>query len=370
MPIIVPIEENHQGIAGLTDAKFKAADYGGSGLEALGKGLATLGDGGAQLATALDEKKRREQAAAAIAAAKLDEGHHRNLDDAAVKSAYVAYSDQSAEHLYGKDGLLNQGGMKAHAAFPAALAALADAHDRALAPLDPIQRDIVAPILGHRLRSDADVATSYVKQQGVAEQKWQSEQLQKAAARDAVLNVDDPGLHDHHMETVKNTIRQQGKIENVAAKDTEAQIAAFTSGLHADTIEALIARDPKRATDWYAKFGGDMNQGDKQRVEAKLAPALATAAAELDAPKNPADLATVPANSIVNGGTGSSLASDATALGASPSSRQDSDLTALGDGPADSDAYANLRALMHRFPGGGDLQDAGAKAGAPALRAP
>ena len=61
MPIIVPIEENHEGVGGLTDKKFKAADYSGSGLEVLGKGLATLGDGGAQFAAALDDKKRQRR---------------------------------------------------------------------------------------------------------------------------------------------------------------------------------------------------------------------------------------------------------------------------------------------------------------------
>ncbi|HSI18853.1 MAG TPA: hypothetical protein VK980_13860 [Sphingomonas sp.] len=54
MPIIVPIEENHEGIAGLTDAKFRAPDYSGSGLEALGAGLTKVGEGGAQFAAALD----------------------------------------------------------------------------------------------------------------------------------------------------------------------------------------------------------------------------------------------------------------------------------------------------------------------------
>jgi hypothetical protein len=44
--IIVPIEENHVGLASATDAKFRAPDTSGSGLEALVAGLAKLGDGG------------------------------------------------------------------------------------------------------------------------------------------------------------------------------------------------------------------------------------------------------------------------------------------------------------------------------------
>jgi len=269
MPIIVPIEENHVGLASATDAKFRPGDYSGSGLEALGAGLAKVGAGGQQFASALDEKRRRALAAA-IAAAHLDDDHQRNLDDAAAKKAYVDYGDQAAALLHGDDGILNHAGADAHTAFPTLVAALADSHDNAMASLDPIQRGAVAHALGDRLRGDVARAAVHVRQQGVVEQRSRSEALQKAAARDAVAHVDDPDLHDHHMATGENAIRQQARIANLPDKELERQLADYRSGVIADSIAVLAARAPARAVEWYAHVGGALNESDRSRVEATL----------------------------------------------------------------------------------------------------
>jgi hypothetical protein len=148
MPIIVPIEDNKVGLATATDARFRAPDYAGSGLEALGAGLVQLGGGGQQLASGIEERRRR--AAEAIAAAMLDGRHQSNIDDAAVKQAYVDYSDPTHEALHGEDGLFNQQGAVVHAAFPGVVEKLADNHDKALSKLDDIQRAAVAPVMNER----------------------------------------------------------------------------------------------------------------------------------------------------------------------------------------------------------------------------
>ncbi|HSI16938.1 MAG TPA: hypothetical protein VK980_04155 [Sphingomonas sp.] len=275
MPIIVPIEENHEGIAGLTDARFRTPDYSGSGLDALGAGLARLGDGGQQLASGIEERRRK--AAAAIAAAMLDDKHQANIDDATVKNAYVDYSDGSAKQLYGEDGLFNKQGAEAHAAFPHVVLALADAHDKATAELDKIQRDVVVPALQDKLRKDVERAADHVRNQGVAEQKWQSTKLRQAAWRDAVNHADDPELFDHHLATGENAIRQQAKIDNLSDKMLGRQIADYKSGIHADTIDALTQRDPMLAANWYAQFGDQMNDFDRRKVEGPIEAALASA---------------------------------------------------------------------------------------------
>ncbi|MES2044348.1 MAG: hypothetical protein V4475_10750 [Pseudomonadota bacterium] len=269
MPIIVPIEENKVGLATATDAKFRAPDYSGSGLEALGAELAQLGGGGQQLASSIEERRRR--AAEAIAAAMLDDRHQSNIDDAAVKKAYVDYSDPTHEALHGEDGLFNQQGAGAHAAFPGLVEKLVDNHDKALSKLDDVQRAAVAPVMNQRLRKDVDRAADYVRQQGAAEQKWQSEQLQKVAARDAVNHANDPDLFDHHLATGEKTIRQQAKIDNLGDKLLEKQIADYKSGVHADTIETLNRLDPDQAADWHSHNSDKLNEVDKQRVETKLA---------------------------------------------------------------------------------------------------
>nr|WP_299855474.1 hypothetical protein [Sphingomonas bacterium] len=237
------------------------------------------------MAMTLDEKRRR--AAAAIAAAHLDDMHQGNIDDAAVKKAYVDYSDAAHEALHGGDGLLNKQGATAHADFPNVVLALADTHDKAMAQLDKIQREVVGPALKEQLRSDVERAAKHIHQQGVAEQQLQSVKLQKAAWRDAVANADDPDLHDHHIETGKNTIRQQAKMNNLSDKMLARQIDDFVSGVHADTVETLIPRDPVHAADWYARYGDNLNDIDKQRIEAKLGAVPGDAAAITDANVHP-----------------------------------------------------------------------------------
>jgi hypothetical protein len=283
MPIIVPIEDNKIGLATATDAKFRAPDTSGSGLEALGAGLVQLGGGGQQLASGIEERRRR--AAEAIAAAMVDDRHQANIDDAAVKQAYVDYSDLTHDALHGDDGLFNRQGADVHAAFPGMVKTLVDNHDKSLSKLDDVQRAAVAPAMNERLRSDVARAANYVRQQGAVEQKWQSEQVQKAAARDAVNHADDPDLFDHHLATGEKTIRQQAKIDNAGDNLLEKQLADYKSGVHADTIDALTRRDPVHAAGWYARYGGNLNQRDKLRVEATLRSALADArtVADVDA---------------------------------------------------------------------------------------
>lgn len=338
--IIVPIEENHSGLASATDAKFRTPDMSGSGLEALGAGLAKLGDGGQQFATALDEKRRRELAAE-IAAAHLDDHHRRNLDDAAAKKAYVDYSDQSAAMLHGENGILNHTGAEAHAAFPTLVAALADSHDEAMAPLDSVQRSVVGPALGERLRSDVARAATHVRQRGEVEQQVQSRALQMAAARDAVVHADQPDLHDHHMATGENAIRQQAMIGGMPDDERDKQLADYRSGVHADTIEALAARDPASAADWYARYGGELNEFDRQRVGLETTPAATGLVADVEAAgAEPSTAAGIP-------NAGDDIAASGTTLSGSSSPEGDS-----------GDPYAGLRELFERFPGGGELSDA------------
>lgn len=265
MPSIVP-EENRVGIAGLTDARFRAADYGGSGLEALGAGLVKIGGGGEELAKAIDERHRR----ALLAASELGDDHQRNIDDAAVKKAYVAHSDRADLALRGVDGLLNRRGVDAYTGFPDAVQRLAESHDQALAPLTEAQRGIAATILADRLRSDIAVAGSHVHQQGAFEQRAQNDRVQEVAARNAVANLDDPALHDHHMTIGENAVRQQALNEDMPDDERDRQVADYRSSVYAASIAALAARQPRQAAAWYAGVGGVLNAPDRRRAEAAL----------------------------------------------------------------------------------------------------
>lgn len=282
MPIIVPIEENHVGIADLTDEKFRAADYGGSGLEALGAGLAALGGGGEQLATALDEKKRRALAAAVARgqaddrlAAALGEDHQINLDDAAAKKAYVDFSEAAAPLLHGDDGILAHEGVEAHGAFPKVAAGLAHVYDKALAPLTREQRGIVAPALAERLQNYIALSGKHVREQGAVEQRRQSEAFQQATARDAVAHIGNPDLHELYVATGENAIRRQATIEGAPTSEAERRLADYRSQVHGDGIDTLVPRDAVYAAAMLARLRDGMSPAAQARAEAALAPALA-----------------------------------------------------------------------------------------------
>lgn len=226
-------------------------------------------DDGGQRPMSLAEKRRRDLDAA-ISTLELDDTHRRNIDDAAAKKAYVAYSDRSAALLHGDDGLFYHQGADAHAAFPAIAAGLADAHDQAITPLSPTQRGIVAAALGDRMNQDLARAGAHVREQGALEQRRQSLALQRAAARDAIVSAGDPDLHDHHLATGENAIRQQARIDGLPEHAELQQVADYGSAVHAGTIHALNESDPPAAANWLGRFGGMLNEDDRNRAEALL----------------------------------------------------------------------------------------------------
>ncbi|MES2046693.1 MAG: phage tail tip lysozyme [Pseudomonadota bacterium] len=361
MPIIVPIEENKVGLATATDAKFRAPDYSGSGLEALGAGLVKLGDGGRQLASGIEERRRR--AAEAIAAAMLDDDHQRYIDDAAVKKAYVAYSDLAHEALHGDEGLFNQQGADAHAAFPGLVEKLVDNHDKSLSKLDGVQRAAITPAMNKRLRNDVERAAEHVRQQGVAEQKWQSEELQKAAARDAVNHVDDRALFDHHLATGENAIRQQGRIDRLSDKEIAKKIADLRSGTIVDGVAALAVTDPAGAADFLTQYGGDLSQQDKRLVASLLATQLQLNTSENEDKIDAGD----PVVPDTGAGYGSLDNDAATFLDRNAAAAAEDGAGAARE--PDADPYSGLRALMKGFPGGGTLEDAASSPAKPGPRA-
>jgi len=281
MPIIVPVEDNQVGIAGLTNAKFKAADYSGSGLEALGAGLAKLGDGGQQLATALDKKRKRPRGATAQedgdvqVTAALGDDHQHNLDDAAAKKAYVAFSDAAGPLLYGDHGILAREGTDADAAFPHVAAGLADAYDAALAPLSPEQRGNVAPALADRLQNYIALSGKHVREQGALEQHRQSGVFQQTALRDAVAHAGNADLHELYVQTGDNAIVRQGMIRGLPDSEIARQRSDYRSGAHADGIDTLVPQDAVHAAAAYARLRDGMSPATRARAEAALAPALA-----------------------------------------------------------------------------------------------
>jgi hypothetical protein len=271
MPIIVPIEENNVGLASATDARFRAADYSGSGLQALGSGLTDVGKGGAQLAEALDEQRT-----------------HR--DDAAIKQAYVGFGNQADPLLHGYFSL---SGSAARTALPQVEADLQAAGQ---AQIDGVGNDrrraMIAQQITQRVAESVAAARSHAGLQDIADQAQQNRSLQDRSIKDALNNIDRPELYEHHIETGKNGVRQQARLAGQPPAQAEAAAHGYQSGIHLTHIDTRAADDAVGALVAVRRHGSDMRPDDMRKALTGIAPRFSyeRAIADVDA----ADLAASP----------------------------------------------------------------------------
>jgi hypothetical protein len=314
----VPIEQNRVGLAGVTDARLRAGDYGGTGLQALGAGLRTLGDTGAKVAddagrrrergTAPDESKRGSMENAAsprsgqphpgsssdgqgTAMAAHEQDHVQTLrDDAESKQAWNDYAAVSRAVTAALGELT---GFDAIAAIPPAAAALAEAFDQGRARLTTDrQRGIYDRSVAPRLDLDKGRLQALKDRQTAVEQDRQSGLVQRNSADDAVLHADDPDLFGKYLATGEESIAHQAALRGQDAAVTAPRIAAWRSGVHRRVADGLVAQDPVAAATWLQHHRGALVPADLSAVTTMLREPLARAQAAADvdglAPPRPA----------------------------------------------------------------------------------
>ena len=251
MPV-VPTEENKIGVASISGAKFEAADLSGTGLQALGAGMETLGETG--------QKVAGEEHQAAVA------------DDAAVKAAWNAYSDQARairENFYAQRG----------AAAIAALKPSIDALDGTAAALrgglaNRRQQQLFdRAIQGARGYDMIGLNAHATTARGV-EQDDQSVIAQKGAATDAVHNADNPEFATKLLDTGVESIRTQAMLQGRDPSSVDEQVAKYRSSAHLDVILGPKGHDPLAANHYLVKNSGDMIEPHKREAAQLLAPAL------------------------------------------------------------------------------------------------
>ncbi|MDB5710465.1 MAG: hypothetical protein JWL96_2535 [Sphingomonas bacterium] len=271
MPIIVPIEENKVGLATATDARFRAPDYSGTGLQALGGGLTDVGKGGAQLAEALD-------------------GLRTHRDDAAIKQAYVGFGNQADPLLH---SFFSLNGSAARAALPRVEADLQAAGQ---AQIDGVGNDrrraMIAQQITHRVAESVAAARSHAGLQDIADQAQQNRSLQDRSIKDALNNIDRPELYEHHIETGKNAARQQARLAGQPPAQGEAAAHDYQSGIHLTHIDTRAADDAVGALVAVRRHGSDMRPDDMRKALTGITPRFSyeRAIADVDA----ADLAASP----------------------------------------------------------------------------
>ncbi|MDB5704148.1 MAG: hypothetical protein JWN66_1264, partial [Sphingomonas bacterium] len=267
----VPIEQNRVDLAGTTDAKLRAGDDAGTGLQALGAGLRTLGDTGAKMADAAGRRRRPgiapneagspnphpspEGEGAAPAAHERD--HVQTLrDDARSKQAW---NDYAATSRAVTAALGDLSGFDAVDAIAPAAKALNEAFDQGRARLaTDRQRGVYDQSVGPRLELDKGRLQALKDRQTAVEQDRQSGLVQRNSADDAVLHADDPDLFGTYLATGEESIAHQAALRGQDAAVTAPQIAAWRSGVHLRVADRLVTQDPVAAAAWLQHHRGEM----------------------------------------------------------------------------------------------------------------
>ncbi len=256
MPI-VPVEENKVGLAGLTDAKLRPADYGGSGLEALGAGLAGVGKAGAELADSLpgqaEAKRRHAELLRTDLAAKQawNEGHEAN---AALLDGF--------RQLKGKDAR--------DALAPVAEAMAQNLHAVRQGHEDAHVRAIIDGTLAHRTAQDIMDLHAHANAQDTITQAQESERLVANAATDALRHADDPTRFDHAIATGENTLRRQGQLAGKPEAAIDGEIAVWRSARYVAAVHALAPNDGLGATALSERYRDQLTPADRAALEPLL----------------------------------------------------------------------------------------------------
>ncbi|MDH7974259.1 phage tail tip lysozyme [Sphingomonas sp. AR_OL41] len=256
MPI-VPVEENKVGVAGLTDAKLRPADYSGSGLEALGAGLAGVGKAGSELADSLpgqEEAKRRHAALLRtdLAAKRAwNEGHEAN---AALLDGFRQFKGKDA-----RDALA-----------PVAEAMAQNLHAVRQGHEDAHVRAIIDGPLAHRTAQDIMDLHAHADAQDAIAQAQESERVIANSATEALRHADDPTRFDHAIATGENTLRRQGELAGKPEAAIDGDIATWRSARYVEAVHALAPRDGLGATALFERYRDQLTPADRSGLEPLL----------------------------------------------------------------------------------------------------
>lgn len=254
----VPIEQNRVGLAGVTDEKLRPGDYGGSGLQAAGAGMETLGRAlggvaGDQLIRA--EQRQRDRAAA---------------EDAALKQSYNAYDARARALL--RDGgaaFYAQAGQVAVDAADGISATLRQIPDEIGKTLQPHIRALFDHVIGQRVGQDIAGVQDHADAEKRVWQEQQAEQLMAASARNALDHIGTPLFADH-VATGLKAIDDRAAVQRW---DPTVKLAAeqhYVSGIHKRAIDGLTVGDAIMAESYYHRHSAEMTPQDRSAIEDSL----------------------------------------------------------------------------------------------------
>ena len=249
----VPIEQNRVGIADVTDAKLQAPDRSGTGLQALGRGMQTLGQAGGDYAGTVHDVGMR-------------------FIDATAKDA-----DNQSQQAFaslgfdGPDAFFNKGGKDALLAQPGFVTALATKNKEIRAGLkDPIAQTLFDRALAQRQAEQTRQIGAHVDRETNRYESGQSEGLislsLNAAATAAATNH--PGALDdseRRLDTARAELVHFGQINHWSPEQTQAAVATKISAARHDILVTLNnsgSEGPRTAQAYLDRFRGDFTADD------------------------------------------------------------------------------------------------------------
>lgn len=296
----VPTEQNRVGIADVTDAKLQPGDYSGTGLQALGAGLRTLGAAGSESAETMVKTRKAEaerhlneppapgadgKSSTAGHAADLQSHEAQHLlmaqpspadirDDAVCKIAWNKFSDVCRGVW---SGLEDQKGFAATAAVGPAIEALDAGYKGVRDMLPPELHPVYDRSAGERRSLEIAGMRAFGTAQSAVEQDRQSQLVQQNAADDAVRQMNDPDLFERYVATGSASIATQAALRGDDPATARGEITAYRSGIDRRVLEAMVAKDPIAAATRYGATRDSMTAADRAAVERGMFEPLAHA---------------------------------------------------------------------------------------------
>lgn len=254
----VPTEQNRVGITGLTGEKLQPGDYSGTGLQALGAGLETLGATGRKVAV---EQRARQDAD----------------DDYAIKAAWNDYAEQARTIRTAPPPDLDP-----EDAFNVTAQAYTDALGLARAQLkNERQQDGFAHVIGPRFDADISSARAAADLGLAAGRDEQDDLIQRNAGQDAIDHFRQPEIFTKYLETGAESVRLRSMRRGDDPAMTAGLEAAYRSSVHRGVIEAL-EQDPVAAATYYMRERAGMTERDRAAMDSSLQESLAWALAARD----------------------------------------------------------------------------------------
>ena len=207
--IRVPIEPNRVGFAATTDARFQAADYSGTGLQALGHGLEQLGEAGERFA-------------------QVQQKVQDNFNDAGAKAID---GDATTERLTLLSDYQNKKGNDAEQAFPLVQQALAEITKRSEArATTKTMREMLANVNVERDRlAHADFLKHYQERSQVA--AVASAGARRDVSVEAAVRAVDPLEREQNIVTGEGEVRTLGQLRGDPPEVVENEVRKYHSGV-------------------------------------------------------------------------------------------------------------------------------------------